>query len=75
MKRKILWWGLMVVGVVPFAAPFLCFIYEMMVGSSFTLADWLVLYSFIYWPSYLVGLVLIILSVIMLKFLSKKAEQ
>ena len=67
MKRKIIWWVLMAIGTVPFAAPFVCFIYEMMIKSSWTLADWLLLYSFVYWPTYIVGFVLIVLSLVMLK--------
>ena len=63
MKNKRLWWFLLVVGLIPFAAPFLGFAYEMLNSSSWPLMDWLVLYSFVYWPTYLVGFVLIAISV------------
>ena len=63
MKNKRLWWFLLAVGLIPFAVPFLGFAYEMLNSSSWSLVDWLVLYSFVYWPTYLVGFVLIAISV------------
>ena len=63
MKHKKLWWVLLLVGMIPFAAPFISFAYEMINSSSWTFIDWLVLYSFVYWPTYIVGLILIILLV------------
>jgi len=63
MKKKKLWWFLLAIGMIPFAAPFIGFAYEMIISSSWTLVDWLVLYSFVYWPTYLVGFVLIAFSV------------
>ena len=62
MKNKRLWWFLLAVGLIPFAAPFIGFAYEMLNSSSWSLMDWLVLYSFVYWPTYLVGFVLIAIS-------------
>ena len=63
MKKKTIWWILLVTGMIPFVFPFLNFVYEMMISSSWTLVEWLVLYSFVYWPTYVIGLILIILSV------------
>ena len=62
MKNKRLWWFLLAVGLIPFAAPFIGFAYEMINSSSWSLMDWLILYSFAYWPTYLVGFVLIAIS-------------
>ena len=56
MKKPFIWKLLLVVGICPFVIPFL-FAFTRM--SSWTLLDWLIMYSFIYWPTYLVGLVLI----------------
>ena len=67
MKNKKLWWVLLVLGIIPFAVPFMGFAYEMINSSSWTLVDWLVLYSFVYWPTYVVGLILIIISVCKLR--------
>ena len=63
MKKKKLWWFLLMIGSIPFVAPFIGFAYEMINSSSWTLVDWLVLYSFVYWPTYVVGLILIFISV------------
>ena len=67
MKNKELWWVLLITGVIPFAAPFIGFAYELINSSSWTLVDWLVLYSFVYWPTYVVGLILVIISVCKLR--------
>ena len=67
MKNKEFLWVLLIVGIVPFAAPFIGFVYEMINSSSWSFADWLVLYSFVYWPTYVVGLILIIISVCKLR--------
>ena len=66
MKNKRLWWILLTIGMIPFAAPFIGFAYEMINASSWTLVDWLVLYSFVYWPTYIIGVILIVISVIKL---------
>ena len=62
MKNKKLWWFLLIIGIIPFVIPFIGYVYEMLNSSSWTLVDWLVLYSFVCWPTYIVGLILIILS-------------
>ena len=67
MKNKMLWWILLIIGFIPLAAPFIGFAYEMINSSSWTLVDWLVLYSFVYWPTYVIGAVLIIISVCKLR--------
>ena len=63
MKNKEFWWVLLIIGIIPFAAPFIGFVYEMINSSSWMLVDWLFLYSFVYWPTYVVGVILIIVSV------------
>ena len=67
MKNKIIWWILLVIGIVPFAFPFINFIYEMLISSSWTLGDWLILYSFVYWPTYVAGGVILAVSIYKLK--------
>ena len=37
--------------------------YTMSVEQGWTWGDWLVLYSFVYWPTYVIGVALIILAV------------
>ena len=65
--KKELWWTLLVLGIVQLLIPFFGFGYEMLNASNWTLLDYLVLYSFLYWPTYLVGLVLIVLAVCKLR--------
>lgn len=62
MKHKKLWWLLLMIGMLPLLAPFIGFAYEMINASSWTLVDWLVLYSFVYWPTYIIGILLIAIS-------------
>ena len=62
MKNKRLWWLLLAIGIIPFAAPLIAFMYEMINSSSWTLVDWLILYSFIHWPTYIIGFILIAIS-------------
>ena len=66
MSRRGLWRALLARGIVPFVLPILIGLYRMQI-ESWTLPEWLVLYSFLYWPTYLAGLVLILLSVWKLK--------
>ena len=59
MKKSLIWQILLGLGICPFVLPFAAFLYELLNASSWTLTDWLILYSFVYWPTYLIGLVLI----------------
>ena len=63
MKKQLIWNILLIVGIVPFLLPFIIGFYRMSI-ESWTMFDWLVLYSFIYWPTYVVGAVAIAVSVI-----------
>ena len=38
---------MLAVGIAPFVFPFLNFVYEMMISSSWTFAEWMILYSFV----------------------------
>lgn len=62
MKKKLIWKLLLIVGVIPFVIPFVLGIYRMSI-ESWNYGDWLILYSFVYWPTYLIGLVLIAISI------------
>ena len=53
-------------GFLPFMIPILAGIYKITI-ESWNMIDWLILYSYIFWPSYIMGLILIILGVIRLK--------
>lgn len=62
MKKKTIWKILLILGFIPFLLPFLLGFYRMSI-ESWTMIDWLVMYSFVYWPTYLLGLGLILWSV------------
>jgi len=44
-------------GLLPFILPVALGLYRMSI-ESWTLLDWLVLYSFVFWPTYIIGAVL-----------------
>ena len=54
---------LLVAGIIPFVYPFIGYVYRVMIAESWTLGSWLVLYSFVYWYTYVIGLVLIAAAV------------
>ena len=78
MKRgKYIWKVLLFLGSVPFLTAFgFCFVSSLSdgVGAFLKLSFWdyLFLYSLMYWWTYVIGMVLIVLSVVKLK---KKHEQ
>ena len=62
MKQGFIWKVLLVLGIFPFVLPLVLGAYRMSI-ESWTMIDWLVMYSFIYWPTYMIGTVLIMVSV------------
>ncbi len=62
MNKSIIWKTLLIIGICPLILPFVLGIYRMSI-ESWTMIDWLVMYSFIYWPTYVIGVVLIVVSV------------
>ena len=57
------WKLLFLAGLVPFILPIVIGLYTMTI-ESWELFDWIVLYSFVYWPTYLAGLIVIVISLI-----------
>ena len=49
------------VGIIPFIVPFVLGIYRMSI-EHWELFDWLILYSYVYWPTYLIGFILAVIS-------------
>ena len=72
MKHKLLWKILLLVGICPFAIPVALGVYRMSI-ESWTMSDWLVMYSFLFWPTYVIGFVLIVVSVC--RLITGKKEQ
>lgn len=71
MKKIISWKIILFLGICPFAVPVVLGPYRMTI-ETWTLMDWLVLYSFVYWPTYIIGLVLMAAAVYKLTKSSKK---
>ena len=71
MKKEVLWKILLIAGILPFVIPVVLGLYRMRI-ESWTMVDWLVLYSFVYWPTYIIGLVLMAATVYKLTKSSKK---
>ena len=67
MKKDLLWKILLAIGICPFIIPFVSFLWRLVISESWTLLDWLVMYSFIFWPTYIVGIILIVISATKLK--------
>ena len=61
--KKLLWKLLFLAGLVPFILPIVIGLYTMTI-ESWELFDWIVLYSFVYWPTYWAGLIVIVISLI-----------
>lgn len=61
MKKNLIWNILLIIGIVPFLLPFVLGLYRMSI-ESWTMFGWLVMYSFIYWPTYIAGAVAIAVS-------------
>lgn len=65
MKKRIIGIILVVSGAIPLILPPLLGLYRMQI-EHWRLWDFLVLYSFIYWPTYLAGLLLLIAGIFLL---------
>lgn len=61
MNKHKLWRAALILSLIPFLLPIVTGLYHMWL-ESWALPDWLVLYSFIYWPTYALGLLLFAVS-------------
>lgn len=80
IKKKKIWIGLLIVGIVSFVITLIAGIYDSIAGFSGlcfvgcdnyygyqAFIDSIYLYSYIFWPTYIIGASLIIVSIIKLK--------
>ncbi|MBP3399656.1 MAG: hypothetical protein J6K75_07865 [Erysipelotrichaceae bacterium] len=59
---------LFIISWIPFTWPLLMWTFETFMNiSSWGLVEFIVLYSFVYWPTYLAGLFLMIVTVFLIK--------
>ena len=64
MKKSIIRNSLLILGIVPFLLPLIIGLYRMTI-ESWELFDFVILYSFIYWPTYVAGLICIAVGVVL----------
>ena len=69
MRKNLIWKFLFFLSLCPFIAPFFYYVLQHLVHNhySWTLLDMLILWSFVYWPTYLIGLILLAISTYKLK--------
>ena len=69
MKKGLIWKILMVIGLCPLITPFFYYFLQQLVHNDYpwTLIEMLILWSFLYWPTYLIGLVILGISLYKLK--------
>ena len=63
VKKSLILNIILITGILPFVLPFIFGIYKISI-ESWTMFDWLVMYSYIFWPTYLAGAFAIAISVI-----------
>ena len=63
---RTIWKVVLIVGLLPFIIPIVMGLYTMTI-QTWELFDWLLLWSVIYWPTYIVGLALIFVAIYKLK--------
>lgn len=66
MDQRIIWKLVVLLGCLPFVIPIVMGLYTMTI-ESWELFDWLVFWSVIYWPTYVVGILCIVVAVYKLK--------
>lgn len=64
MKKNWLWKSLFVVGLILLLLPVLLSFNRM---SSLSFLDWMIMYLYLYWPTYILGIVLMIVSSVQLR--------
>ena len=64
--KKHLWKILIGIGIIPLVLPFILGVYHTMI-ESWTVLDWVILYSYLYWPTYVIGVVLIVVGIVLRK--------
>lgn len=64
MKKKQMWKILMMISLLPFLVPIFLAHTRM---SSWTYLDWLLIWSYLYWPTYLLGFGLFVVSICKLR--------
>ena len=64
--KKHLWKIWIAIGIIPLVLPFVLGVYHTMI-ESWTVLEWVILYSYLYWPTYVLGILLIVVGIVMKK--------
>ena len=64
--KKHLWKIWIAIGIIPVVLPFVLGVYHTMI-ESWTVLEWVILYSYLYWPTYVLGILLIVVGIVMKK--------
>jgi len=70
MKKDTIWKILLAIGFVPFIAPFAAAVWNIYMIHShpgWSVFDFVFIYSFLYWPTYIIGLAAIIFAAVKIK--------
>ena len=62
MKKQFFWISVMALGILSFLFPVLSGLYHLRI-EPLALYHWVVGYSFVYWPTYLIGLLAVPLAI------------
>lgn len=68
MKKSLMWKVLCLLGMCPFIVPVLMSGTRM---GSWSFMDWMIMWSYVYWPTYIIGLAVIFFSVYKLRKLRR----
>ena len=74
LKKRLFWIITLCIGIVPLILPFILVLYRMTI-EPWTLMDFVILYSYLFWWSYLLGLALIVPAAVMLILLHRKEKR
>jgi len=88
MKRKnILWKIVLIIGILPFLVAFILGLYSGITGFSGlcilnckdvygiqAFVDSLIMYSYIFWPTYIIGLIMILISILLMKTKKRNSD-
>ena len=74
LKKRLFWILTLCIGIVPLILPFILGLYRMTI-EPWTLMDFVILYSYLLWWSYLLGFALIVPAAVMMILLRRQKKR
>lgn len=74
LKKRLFWIITLCIGIFPLILPFILGLYRITI-EPWTLMDFVILYSYLFWWSYLLGLALIALAAVMMILLRRQEKR